>query len=315
MSLSKKNISIITINYNSSEYTKNCIDSIIQVCTNTLEFEIIVVDNASEIQDYRNIEEHIKTLNNNKIKLMRSRINIGFGAGNMYGVQQANADYYLILNNDCIFKEDVLSYCYMFMQEHTNVACCGPRSVDQDGNQWHGFNHFTSFTKEIIGKKAAEFLKGPSTPRLRKKYTNPIKVDYVNGSFMFFRSSFFDMVGGFDTNLFLYYEESDICQRLSKMGKCTYYLPNITYVHYKDKSIGESLAATTKLIEYNTSLFYVMRKHHTWLYFKIFHFFFSLRYFIKSFAKPKYFPIFLKAVGGFPLHKSLKQKQVLTSPV
>ena len=45
-------VSIITINYNSSAYTIKLIESILKNISNTILYEIIVTDNASEKDDY-----------------------------------------------------------------------------------------------------------------------------------------------------------------------------------------------------------------------------------------------------------------------
>ncbi|MGB5359743.1 MAG: glycosyltransferase, partial [Eudoraea sp.] len=112
----KFDVAIIIINYNSSEFTQKCIQSVLENTTGTISYEIIVVDNASKNKDYEVLKNYISELKNTNISLYRSRINTGFGGGNMYGMQFANANYYLFLNNDTLLIKDPIKICYDFME-------------------------------------------------------------------------------------------------------------------------------------------------------------------------------------------------------
>ena len=116
MTKKKVDISIILINYNSSEYTKKCISSIVEQTSKALSYQIIVVDNASEKEDFENLISFVEALHIDTIQVYRSRINTGFGGGNMYGVQFAKAKYYLFVNNDTLMIDDPIKICYYFMQ-------------------------------------------------------------------------------------------------------------------------------------------------------------------------------------------------------
>ena len=91
-------ISFITINYNSSKYTIELLTSIFEN-TKDVNFEIIVIDNASPDEDLKNLKEYIK--DTEEIKLIENRLNSGFATGNMLGVNKANGKYYFFINNDC----------------------------------------------------------------------------------------------------------------------------------------------------------------------------------------------------------------------
>ena len=93
-------VSIILVNYNSSDYTLPCIQSI-RSKTKGVDYEIVVVDNNSisiEREKLRPVAE------DTNLKFVQSEVNLGFSGGNMLGVQAArpDADYYFLLNNDTI---------------------------------------------------------------------------------------------------------------------------------------------------------------------------------------------------------------------
>ncbi len=308
----KFQISIIIINYNSSEFTIKCIESVLEHTSKSLSYEIIVVDNASEKEDYDSLKLYINELESQMVSLRRSRINTGFGGGNMHGVQFAHAEYYLFLNNDTLLLDDPIKTCYDFMQQKAGAAVCGPQIYNEEREEQLSFDHFTSFGREVFGKKAIELLFPKTKPDRRKTYTDPISVNYVNGSFMFFRASDFNAVGGFDTTIFLYFEESDICYRLKKKNRNTYFVPSASYLHYQGKSINKTKIPIAIKIELKTSMFYVIRKNYGYLHYQALRLFFIIRYGLVSLVKPKYFKLFHRILIGLPLGRSLKQKQLIT---
>lgn len=66
-------VSVIIINYNTLQMTSECIDSII-ANTSDVEYEIILVDNASKDGSKEFFE------NDHRVKYLYSEINKGFGA-------------------------------------------------------------------------------------------------------------------------------------------------------------------------------------------------------------------------------------------
>ena len=64
-------VSIITINYNSSAYTIKLIESILKNISNTILYEIIVTDNASERHDYEYLISNIPS--DTRIKILEVR--------------------------------------------------------------------------------------------------------------------------------------------------------------------------------------------------------------------------------------------------
>lgn len=309
MTKNKLDVAIILINYNASEYTKKCISSVLEQTSQELSYQIIVVDNASEKEDYQSLSSFLSSFSKDTIQLHRSRINTGFGGGNMHGIQFANARYYLFLNNDTLMMDDPIKLCYDFMEAHPEAATCGPQIYNERNEKVVSFDHFTSFAREVFGRKTPEILF--SKPNRKKEYLAPISVDYVNGSFMLFRAEDFDNIGGFDTNIFLYFEECDICYRLKKKARKTYFIPDASYMHHQGVSVDKTKMPIPIKIELKTSMFYVIRKNYGYLHYQLLRLVFIIRYGLTSLVKPKYFRLFHRILIGLPLGKSLKQKQVI----
>lgn len=301
-------IAVIIINYNSSELTINCINSIVEKTSTTLDYEITVIDNASEFSDYSNLKEKIKSITFTNLKLIRSKINTGFGGGNMLGVNNSNAEYYAFINNDSLLENDCLNIMLKEMENNSRIGICGPLCHTEKGDLLPTLDYFASPLKEFFGRKILHSL-------FPKKYTDRIKIptspkegQLVAGSFMLIKSSDFHKAGGFDTNIFLYYEETDLCLRLNKLNKFAYLIPNAKFIHFH----GASTPKSEKIkIELKISLLYVIRKHYGYFSYKLILTYLQVKYFFSSLIKPKHRKLFLILLKGAPLSKSLKQEQVI----
>ena len=197
-------ISIIIINYNTADYTINCLASITKHTTPDLICDYIVVDNASTPENYHQLRKYVDSISKKiNIQLIRSNINTGFGGGNMIGVQKATGKYLAFINNDVLFENDCLNKLKHFMDHHDNVGVCGPQAFKEDHSILPTIDHFASPIREIFGRKILEFIDGKTYPERKKIYSKPQRGQFVAGSFMFFRADDFYKVGGFDTNIFL----------------------------------------------------------------------------------------------------------------
>ena len=75
---------------------------------------------------------------------------------------------------------------------------------------------------------------------------------------MFMRAEDFKRVGKFDPEIFLYFEEMDLSQRMLKINKKTFLIPGAKIMHYQGKSTGKNhLLAQEGLI----SFLYVLKKN------------------------------------------------------
>lgn len=305
-----KEVAIIIINYNSAQYTINCIKSIIEKTSKTINYQIIIIDNASKIDDFYNLQSHINLLENNNILLVRSKINLGFGGGNMLGVQNANAQYYAFVNNDSILLNDCISIIKNEMSQNKNFGICGPMCFKENGDLLPTLDYYASPQKEILGRKLLEKINPKKYINRTKKYTKPQQGQFVSGSFMMCRAEDFNTIGGFDTNVFLYYEETDLCKRLEKIKKHAYLIPEAQFIHYHGKSTPQNIDIKKEL---KISFLYIIKKHYGWFWHQIILNKLRIQFLLKCVFKPSYFPILKTLLKGAPLSDSLKLKQKIKS--
>src|ERR1700733_13230616 len=87
-------LSIICVNWNSVDYLRDCIASIYEN-THGISFEIIVVDNASPQGDVDSLKIDFP-----EVKIIKSRVNVGFAGANNIGFRKSIGEFVLFLNPD-----------------------------------------------------------------------------------------------------------------------------------------------------------------------------------------------------------------------
>lgn len=252
-----KDVAVIIINYNTSTYTLACIQSVMAKTSSAISFQIIVVDNNSQLSDYKNLNEKFPIQDN--ISLHRSEINTGFGGGNMFGAQFANADYLLFLNNDATLQNDCLNILHRYMENNLSVGVCTAQNFNEGGEQVPSFDHNKGLRRLLFGRGYLERTNPKLYPKRKQVYSEPIEVNWVNGAFLFFRNEAFIKIGGFDPNIFLYWEEMDLCHRLREKGYSSVLQPEAKLLHYQGASIGISKTIDE---ESYISYLHVLRKNY-----------------------------------------------------
>ncbi|MGF1554710.1 glycosyltransferase family 2 protein [Paucihalobacter sp.] len=301
-------VAVILINYNSSHHTISCVESIFSKTNTKLHFEIIITDNCSETEDFNTLKKFVNKQSNPKLKLYRSPTNIGFGGGNMHGYQYTNAPYVAFVNNDTLFLNDCLSILKKYLETDDAIGVVGGQAFKENGDFMISLDHFASPMREILGRSFLEFINPKKYPKRKKAYLKPITVNFVPGSFMMLRRKDFESVGGFDRQIFLYYEETDLCLRLKKINKSAVLVPEAKFTHLHGASTGKSIPIKKEL---KISLLYIMKKHYgNWGYFSVFAFL-LIKYGMSSIIKSKNRPLFSLILKGAPMSESLQYKQSL----
>lgn len=297
-------VTIIIINYNSSHYTLSCVESITAHVASNMLYNIIIVDNNSKDNDFNILSEKCEEWPH--VTLVRSVLNLGFSGGNMLGVQQANADYLLFLNNDTVFLNDNVSLLLDFMLKEKNAAICTGQMFNGEGAFVTSFQHFPSVALRFLGAKTLRAFSPEKYPDNGISYAEPQKVDVVAGASMFVDFNKFAEVGGFDTNFFLYCEEEDIAMKLCKAGYSAYLVPEARYIHYLGKSTSRNIDVDK---EFYISFFYYLRKHLSrgeYIIFVLYSFLKNLKFFYKG---THYLRLALFILSFPGQERSMKHKQ------
>ncbi len=301
--MEKKDVSVIIINYNSSFYTLQCVQSILKYTSDNLNYEIVVVDNNSEEQDFDSLSPLFE---NPKIKIIRSKFNLGFSGGHMFGIQFTEASYYFFLNNDCLLLNDCLSTLRSFCDKNQNVTLCSPQLFSETMEKVCSFDYFPTLATKFLGISILRLFSKENYPRKKAIYEEPQKVDLVSGSTLFVRADAFFEIGGFDTNYFLYCEEEDLALRFSKKGYDTFLISGARVQHFGGGSTKRNLDIDK---EFYISFLYFYRKNYGFLKTQFLKSYLFIKLFRKFFKNAKYKNLALFVLFGAGLQNSLRHKQ------
>ena len=216
-------VSVIIVNYNTCQITKNCIDSVVEK-TKDVEYEIILVDNASTDGSKEIFEK------DNRITYIYSEKNGGFGYGNNIGMKAAKGKYIFLLNSDTLFVNNAIKEFYDYAELHEDMNIYGCYLQHNDGSYCISFFDFPSFTiKEFFTRL---FFKKKEIVNINKCR----EVDVISGADMFINNKIIKKTGGFDENIFLNGEESELQYRMKKFNIKRYILPTPKIIHLEGVS-------------------------------------------------------------------------------
>jgi GT2 family glycosyltransferase len=273
-----------------------------------LDYNIIIIDNNSSYDDYLHLFNSLINLNN--VRIIRSKINLGFSGGNMLGVQSTNADYLFFLNNDTVFLNDCLTILSDFMSKSYDAGLCTAQMYNEDGSFHHSFNYFPTLSLKLLGSSFLRKLNQKNYPDKKIEYNSPLQVDLVTGAAMFVDYQKFVGIGGFDTNYFLYCEEEDLAMKMKLSGHNVYLVPQAKFIHHKGKSTKRNYSIEK---ENFISLLYYHRKYSSrfkYLLLKIFYFIKTIK---KGFSNFDYVRLAFFILNNADPKHSLRYKQKISN--
>jgi len=231
-------VSVIIINYNTFALTSDCIRSVIGY-TIGVEYEIIVVDNASIERDANDLLEEFPS-----IKLVRSKTNGGFANGNNLGIEQATGDHILLLNSDTVLTEDSISRSAQFMQQQTGLGVLGCRMIYPGGRVQYTARRFRSISWELLD--LFRFIPFLMSYRMRVRrmlgkyfrHDENMECDWLNGAFFLFPRKILEIFPAkkLDERFFMYGEDQLWCEQVKNAGYKIFFYADTSIIHINSGS-------------------------------------------------------------------------------
>ena len=125
-------VSVVILMWNKADMTIRCLKSIIER-SGYQNLEIILVDNASELNEYEIVQNWI-ILNGAPIRVIRNNSNLGFAAGNNVGIREATGEYVVLLNNDTEVTSGWIWKALKHFRRTPGLGLLGP-STNNCGNE------------------------------------------------------------------------------------------------------------------------------------------------------------------------------------
>lgn len=258
-------ISIIILNYNTFDLTCQCIESIYKE-TKKVDFEIIIVDNASTVDDPDKFLELFP-----KIKLVKNTENRGFAGGCNDGIKVAKGDTILLLNSDTKLLNDAISITYDFLNTHPNVGIVTCRLENEDGSPQNNCYHFPSISKTLI--ELLRLQKFFPKSNLKKTlygyffdYDNIAYPDNIWGAFFMFPKKLLNIFPKqlLPETFWMYFEDMEWCWLARQAGYEIAFVPNGKVLHYGGKNHNPK-ALKMMNDNFNQFLKLYYNKMHAWI--------------------------------------------------
>lgn len=257
-------LSIIIVNYNTYELTKQTIESVFNKNLD-FDYEIILVDNASSDNSIEHIKQHFENyLIKETLKVIVNHDNLGFSKANNIGIKKARGEYILLLNSDTYVLKNCLQKSIEYIQSFNGIGALGCKITLADGSLDHACKRGFPTPKVSLYYMLKWDKKNPSKygqyQALHLAEDEVGEVDAIMGAFMLMPRSVLNEVGLLDEDFFMYGEDIDLCYRIKTAGYQIVYYPEAQIIHYKG---GSSKKKRTKVIyNFHNAMWIFYRKHY-----------------------------------------------------
>ena len=237
----------VILNYRTPEMTLNSATALLAQ-TKGMSASLVIVDNASDDGSFEILQAGPNGEGWNEedwVTVIQSPKNGGFGAGNNFGIRAGMAankkpDLVYVLNSDAFPDQGSISALIKGLKQNPQAGFAGSYIHGPEGEPHITAFRFPTMLSELEG--AARF--GPISRKLANftvalpmpKETQT--VDWLAGASLMMRREVLDEIGLFDETFFLYFEETDLCQRAARAGWQTLYVCESAVTHIGSVSTG-----------------------------------------------------------------------------
>ncbi|MBW8066065.1 MAG: glycosyltransferase [Ferrovum sp.] len=227
-------VSAILVNYFSADLIIRAVHSL---CDQKVDSEILVVDNSLDPQEAELLRTGIPEF----VKLRINTTNTGFGGACNQAYAEASGESILLLNPDAYLLPDALGALEQALQGDERVAAVGPRTFWDAEQQFlmppSTFPSLADYCGSCLARSSPFFFRWRSRhfSHWACRYWSsdaPLSVPALSGGHVLLKRAALEKAGGlFDERFFLYWEDTDLMQRLRAAGYDLRMIPAARAVH------------------------------------------------------------------------------------
>ncbi|HID30049.1 MAG TPA: glycosyltransferase family 2 protein [Desulfobacterales bacterium] len=230
-------ISITIPNTNKKDFLRKCLCSLYEH-TSGLNFEVIVIDNASTDGSAEMVEREFPD-----VRLIRNTERLGSSANFNRGLRISKGKYWAVLHEDTMVTPGLFPQLVAFLNAHPEAGLIAPKSIFPDGSLDSSARKFPSLWGEILDGFFGRWIK----PDLFYRYPEeqgdePFQPDWISATCLIFRPKALAEVGLFDEGFWIFYEETDLTYRLRRAGWQVYMLPFVAVIHHRGVTSGQPVS-------------------------------------------------------------------------
>jgi GT2 family glycosyltransferase len=217
-------VSIVIVSFNEIDQIGECLSALFsQTYSN---YEVIVYDNASCDGTPEYIEQNFP-----QVKLIKGTENLGFGGANNRASEQAKGQYLAFVNDDAYVTPNWLVALVKLLEMDTTVGCAGAELLCAEKEK----RNIVLCHGNDIHLSGIAYLKNNGQIA---KPAGPIEAGSISGAAFVIKRELFLEIGGFESDFFLYYEDTDLSLRLRLMGKRCVIVPGSVVYHNSEPRFG-----------------------------------------------------------------------------
>ncbi|MDT8421801.1 MAG: glycosyltransferase family 2 protein [Desulfuromonadales bacterium] len=224
----------IIVNYHSHQLTAGAVASVL---ADRPDARVVVVDNSCSTAEFHSLQAVLPP----EVECLCPSDNLGFGKACNLAYCRTSADWVLLLNPDALIVPGCLERMIAFLRATPRAGAVAPLAWWDEERQWllppaqmpTPFSELTmalamrfpGFGRVISRRFRRRSLQTLLSPR-------PVRQCMLSGGNVLLRRSAIERAGGlFDPLFFMYYEDTDLCRRLTAADCDLYLLPTAEVVH------------------------------------------------------------------------------------
>ena len=252
----KPDLSVIIPSYNTAALLQECIVSITAQRWRA-RVEVIVVDNASRDGS---VEMTRRTFPD--VAVVESPVNRGYSAACNAGAARSQGDVLLFLNSDTRVLDRTLDAIVDVFNNSPEVDAAACHEISTAGETVLGCRSHHTLRSGISFLSGYRLFRREGDRYLVAGWDRKTDrfVDNISGFAWAVRRELFQALGGFDENLFLYFEEQDVALRLQRVGCRIKYLATARILHHGARS-SIDIGRWGRRRQWVESFVYLRRKH------------------------------------------------------
>ena len=226
-------LAVVIVGMNTRDWVRGCLQSL--RAHDDVALEIVVVDNCSEDGSCEMVEEAFP-----EATLIRNSAPYGFAQNNNIGAAQTSAPILLFLNPDTEVPPGALRAMLTVIKRQPDCGIFGGQLADADRETERSVGAFPTLTSLAIDRLlGALSLLRPLLDRHSQRhylcYDRERQVAWTTGAYLWIRRDVFDALKGWDSEIFMYGEDADLCYRCYELGHSVLYTPESQAFHYHNK--------------------------------------------------------------------------------
>lgn len=220
-------ITVVVVTYSPGPALDRFLDTLQDATTHP--YRVILVDNGSA----DGAPEHAVEQRSD-VTLIRTGGNLGYGRAANLGAARADTPWLVIANPDLTWRPEALDTLLDARERWPRAGALGPALLTPEGALYPSARALPSLGRGIGHALCGWWWPGnPWTRTYRQERTAPAEgpVGWLSGSLLLIRREAFLDVHGFDPAYFMYFEDTDLGERIGLAGWLNVYVPAAVVVH------------------------------------------------------------------------------------